>query len=286
MFPELINLKRPLLGDERPTEDGVAYTGERDGELDFVLYFGESVGKPVRTLFQALFESFVGRHNLTVFRHEPIVCGQCHRPLDRGMVRDRLRERKSFAFCPECGERLPLPNAAEPIQFTKQERRQVDEQRWFAAQRSRFEQVVFQLSSYVEAREIARPECFVSYAWGDTSHERWVERNLATDLQKAGIKVVLDRWENARVGASVSRFVARIDKCDRVVVVGTPLYRKKYENQETAAGYVVAAEMYMISNRMLGTEAEKETILPTVLDGDRRSSLPPLLQSRIRRFSG
>ncbi|HEY0543936.1 MAG TPA: GTP-binding protein [Pyrinomonadaceae bacterium] len=92
VFPELINLKKPPLDDEQPTEDGVAYTvngsvenvyaslvvllgytekftrtnqwrnqaryevgdslicgfrqdDERDGELDFVLYFGTNVGK-------------------------------------------------------------------------------------------------------------------------------------------------------------------------------------------------------------------------------------------------
>lgn len=56
---------------------------------------------------------------------------------------------------------------------------------------------------------IKAPQCFISYAWGRTDeekiHERWVEKNLATDLQKAGIGVVLDRWENAKIGASVSQ---------------------------------------------------------------------------------
>ena len=37
--------------------------------------------------------------------------------------------------------------------------------------------------------EIKPPECVVSYAWGVPEHERWVEKRLATDLQKAGIGV-------------------------------------------------------------------------------------------------
>ena len=41
-------------------------------------------------------------------------------------------------------------------------------------------------------QQMARPECFISYAWGDREQERWVERNLATDQQKAGIQVVLE----------------------------------------------------------------------------------------------
>jgi hypothetical protein len=157
----------------------------------------------------------------------------------------------------------------------------VEEQQWFAAQRSCFEQAVFQVLSCVEARKLPRPECFISYAWGEPLHERWVERNLATDLQKAGINVVLDRWENARVGASVSRFVERIEKCDRVVVVGTPLYRKKYENKGTDTGNVVAAEVDLISNRLMGTETEKDSVLPLLLAGDKKASLPPLLHGRV-----
>jgi TIR domain len=76
-----------------------------------------------------------------------------------------------------------------------------------------------------------------------------VERDLATDLQKAGINVVLDRWENAKIGASVSRFVNRVLKCDRVIVVGTPLYREKYENGDSMRGFVVAAEGDLIGKR-------------------------------------
>jgi small GTP-binding protein len=327
VFPELINLKKPSLEDEKPTEDGAAYTvsgavenvyaslvvllgytqtftrtnqwqnqaryemgdhlicgfrqdAERDGELDFVLYFGTNVGPSVRTLFQGLFESFLSRRNLSVFRYEPVVCSNGH-ALNRAVVRDELRGGGAFAFCSKCGERLTLPKANEPIQLTQTEQRKVEEQQWFAAQRSRFEQAVFQLMSYVEGEKLARPECFISYAWGDKEWERWVERNLATDLQKAGISVVLDRWENARVGASVARFVERIEKSDRIIVVGTPLYRKKYENKDTSTGYVVAAEVDLISNRLLGTEAEKESVLPLLLAGEKSLALPPLLHGRV-----
>jgi hypothetical protein len=50
----------------------------------------------------------------------------------------------------------------------------------------------------------------------------------------------------------VSRFVERIEKCDRIIVLGTPLYRKKYDNKDTSTGYVVAAEVDLISNRPPG----------------------------------
>jgi len=162
---------------------------------------------------------------------------------------------------------------------------EVELQRLTADQRSRFEQAVFQVQNYVTEKAIKPPECFISYAWGKTEkekgHERWVERFLATDLQKAGVKVVLDKWENSRTGASVSRFVERIHNSDRVIIVGTPLYLRKYKNKESSTGSVVAAEVDLVSNRLLGTEAQKETVLPLLLDGERTDSFPPLLHSRV-----
>ena len=84
-----------------------------------------------------------------------------------------------------------------------------------------------------------------------------------------------------RSGANVSRFVNRVLKCDRVIVVGTPLYREKYDNGDPVRGFVVAAEGDLIGKRMLGTETGKETVLPALLAGTEESSFPPLLQGRV-----
>jgi GTPase SAR1 family protein len=328
VFPELINLKKPVLaGDE--TEDSVAYTvsgaienvyaslvvllgytqtftrtnqwrnqaryevgdglicgfrqdEEGEGELNLVLYFGTNVGQPVRTLFQGLFESFLARRNLSVFRYEPAICANGH-TLNRAVVRERLRGGGTFAFCAECGDKVVLPKADEPIQLTQNERRKVDEQRWLADQRTRFEQAIFRLSSYVEDQKLVRPECFISYAWGDREQERWVERNLAADLQKAGVGVVLDRWENDRAGKSVSRFVSRIAECGVVIPVGTPLYFAKFKNKVSDTGSVLAAEIELISQRLMGADEERETVMPVLLAGEKKSSLPPLMWDRVYR---
>lgn len=93
--------------------------------------------------------------------------------------------------------------------------------------------------------------------------------------------MVLDRWENARIGASVPRFVERVASADRVIVVGTPRYRTKYDNGEPMGAFVVAAEGDLIGKRMIGSEADKESVLPVLLDGTSESSLPPLLQGRV-----
>ena len=159
---------------------------------------------------------------------------------------------------------------------------EIDTHQRAAEQCVRFEQAIYSVQAYVTEQKIKLPECFISYAWGVPEHERWVEKRLATDLQKAGIKVVLDRWENARVGASVMRFVERIDECDCMIVIGTPLYREKAKNVASETGSVVAAEYDLAGIRLLGTEGEKQEVLPVLLDGDPATALPPLLRTRVR----
>jgi len=327
VFPELINLKKPLIGNDAPVEDGMAYTvsgavenvyaslvvlmgytqtftrtnqwrdharyevgtchvcgfrleAERAGELDFVLYFGTNTPDPVRTLFQGLFENFLGRRNLTVRRFEPVICSNGH-TLNRAVVREQISSGAEFAFCSRCGEKILLPKADKPIHLTKQQAEEVEANRRAADERSRFEQVLFRLKNYVTDQKIIVPECFISYAWGIQEQERWVEQRLATDLQKAGIAVVLDRWENARIGSSVPRFVERVGRADRVIVVGTSLYREKYDNNKPMRSFVVAAEGDLIGKRMIGAEVEKESVLPVLLDGTVESAFPHLLQGRV-----
>ncbi|MDQ3762256.1 MAG: TIR domain-containing protein [Actinomycetota bacterium] len=327
VFPELINLKKPVIADEQPIDEGTAYTvsgavenvyaslvvllgytstftrtnqwrdharyvvgdglvcglrkeDEREGELDLVLYFGTTVGTPIRTLFQSLVESFLARHELTVRRYNVVRCAQDH-PLNRAVVRERLAQGAEYAFCPECGQQVALPPADIPIELTRAQVADRDTQCRAASQRSRFEQVLFRLKTYVTQEGIPVPECFISYAWGDDRQTRWVEHELATDLTKAGITVLLDRWENARIGASVSRFVERIAHADRIIVVGTPRYRAKYDNDEPMGAFVVAAEGDLIGKRMIGSETDKESVLPLLLDGTAESSFPPLLQGRV-----
>jgi hypothetical protein len=261
---------------------GFRQDAERDGELDFVLGFSPQVGLPVRTLFQGLFESFLARRNLTVLRYEPVRCTKedCGHLLDRSVVRQRLKEGKKFAFCNDCGEKLTLPAMAEPIQLTRELQAEVETQRQAAEQRTRFEQAVFRVRAYIAEQRITPPECFISYAWGVSEHERWVEKRLATDLQKAGLGVLLDRWENAP-GSSLQRFLDRLENVDRIVSVGTNRYRHKYDNLDPATGTVVAAECKLIGLRMRGPEKLQRTVVPALLEGDATKSFPPCLHDQV-----
>jgi len=325
VFPELINLKKPLDNDA-VTEDAASYTAtgptenvfaslvvllgythtftrtaqwqnnaryevgeslvcgfrqeaERDGALDLVLCFGPKVGQPVRTLFQGLFESFLARRNLTVQRYETVRCSNNHL-LNRVIVREAMQQGYETTFCPRCGEKLTLPPMAEPIQLTREVQDEVEAQRRIAEQRTRFEQAVFRLHAYIEEQKITPPECFISYAWGQPDHERWVEKRLVDDLLKAGLQIVFDRREN-QIGDSLTRFISRIPYCASVVVVGTPLYFQKFENRLSSTGSVVAAEVDLISQRLIATQEEKRTVKTLLLAGEKKTSLPPLMWDAI-----
>ena len=76
-----------------------------------------------------------------------------------------------------------------------------------------------------------------------------MEKRLARDLQNAGIDVILDRWHNAAIGANMARFISGSRRAPWIVVVGTPLYRQKYENKVSTTGSVVAAEVDLINLR-------------------------------------
>src|SRR5262249_49480583 len=113
-------------------------------------------------------------------------------------------------------------------------------------------------------------------------HEQWVEKRLATDLRNAGAEVILDRWNNAAIGSSISRFVGLLeDPRTFAIAVGTPLYRQKYDNIVSKKGSVVAAEGGIIMLPYIGTEAMKATVLPLLLDGDEAQAFPGLMRGRV-----
>ena len=259
---------------------GFRLEAEREGELDFALYFGPAVGDSIRMLFQGLFEGFLARRDFTVCRFEPVTCSKGHQ-LNRAVVREQLADGDETIFCTRCGEQLSLPRIDVPIQLTRHQSADLASQRRAADQRSRYEQALFRLTSSLASDPAEQPTCFISYAWGNPEQEQWVERELATDLAKAGITVLLDRWENAQIGASVPRFIEQVASADRVIVVGTPLYRAKYNNDTHMGGFVVAAEGDLIGHRLTGTESRKQTVLPVLLEGTVETALPPLLYGRV-----
>lgn len=259
---------------------GFRQTKEHEGETEFVLYHAkEKAG--ARLLFQGLFEEFLRGRDVTVMKFPPIDCPNCGYRQPRTEIVKRIGEQKDFLFCGDCGEKIVLPKAGERVVLSAAERMRIVEEQARTRMRTAFESAMVRVKAVVRDERKEAPSCFISYAWGDAAQERWVE-NLAKDLRNAGIDVALDKWETARVGSSAARFVGRIEKCDRVIVVGTPLYRRKFESKDATAGSVVASEVDLISLRLVGaTEGEKATVLPVLLEGDAKASFPPLMRGKV-----
>lgn len=258
---------------------GFRLENEREGELNFVLYFGEKVKPSAKSLFISLFENFLASRDVSVQRYVPIRCTKKH-VINRTVIKEQLSGGLFFAHCPRCGEKVDLPEQNQTIQLTVEESRVVAHEERAARQRSVFEEAIYRIKSYASQKGLAAPRCFISYAWGDQTHERWVER-FANDLMNAGIGVVLDKWDNEKIGSSVPRFVERAVGSDKVILVGTPIYRKKYQNNDPMNNYVVAAEGDMIGGRLIGTEEEKASVMPILLSGSVKTSFPDLLIGRV-----
>jgi hypothetical protein len=122
--------------------------------------------------------------------------------------------------------------------------------------------------------------CFISYAWGVAQHEAWVRR-LADYLGDAGIDALLDQWDNPDIGQSNEQFLKQIADSEFILVVGTPLYRQKFDGKLSTTGSFVSDEVDLINKRLNGTEQERASVLPLLLEGDERNSFPEALQGRV-----
>ncbi len=253
-----------------------------ENERTIVLLFSRDASLNIRQVFEGLVEQMLSCRDTHVRRVRPVKCSKCGTPVDRAVMARLLKQGKSAVGCEnaDCLHRINLP-PDEPLSVKPDQRRMIVQEGAVAELRTRFEEVIFELSRLAQAENRIAPTCFISYAWGNPSHERWVEHRLAMDLEKAGIRVILDRWENSQIGSSIPRFVDLISKADRVLIVGTNAYLQKHENRDPKTGTVVAAEMDQVSARLLGSEEKKKSVLPLLLEGKPEESLPPALITRV-----
>lgn len=79
------------------------------------------------------------------------------------------------------------------------------------------------------------PVVFISYSWDDDNHKAWV-RNLAKDLMEKGIYVLYDGF--APDGTDLVQFMrSGIKRADKVLIVGTPVYNNKLEQNNGGAKF-------------------------------------------------
>ncbi len=263
---------------------GFRLVQEHEGEVELVLYYGKDVPPHACLLFQGLFEKFLRNRDIVVTKYPPILCPECGYRQERSVVVKRIRSQKKFMHCDECGEKIWLPSEGDEITLSRRDRAKLEQERILARLRTTFETALVRIKGFIRDASTEKrkffPTCFISYAWGDPENERWVAR-LAGDLKNAGITVLLDQVDNSKLGSNVSRFISEIEKSDFIVVVGTPMYLQKYEDQSSGSASIVAAEADLINQRLLSTEDKKQTVIPIIREGDEWKSLTPLLRGRV-----
>ena len=257
---------------------GFRQASEGEGEIDLVLYYSEEVPAKKRELFQATFERFLRRLAVEVTRIPVVDCASCGRRQPSNVVIEKIETGASKFFCSDCGNALLIPAAAKIGETAPEYAETLDEAVEVAERRTVFEEALVWVKRFRRDRGDSeeRPSCFVSYAWGEPSHEKWVLQ-LAKDLRNADIDVILDRWHNTP-GTSLIKFIEQIEMAQFVVSVGTPLYLEKYKTKKIDP--VVAAEIKLINTRLRKLSAE-ESVRPVLLAGTQEESFPALFEDSV-----
>src|SRR5262249_48835797 len=149
----------------------------------------------VRLRFQGLFEQILYTHEVEVKKYPLVICPRCGRQQERSTILRRIREGKTFLFCDEDGAKVILPAVNELVALPKKERANIEQEQALSQMRTTYEAALVSVKGVVRDRgDNAIPTCFISYAWGNRFHERWVV-DLTDDLRNAGLNAVLDKFD-------------------------------------------------------------------------------------------
>ena len=120
------------------------------------------------------------------------------------------------------------------------------------------------------------PTVFISYSWDNEDHKNWV-LNLANNLVKEGVNVLLDRYE-LRLGKNLPHFVeTSIKKADRILIVFTPNYKLKAEKRSGGVGY----EYSIMNADLYKNQTTNERIIPILKEGQQVDSIPEFMHQYI-----
>jgi GTPase SAR1 family protein len=222
-------------------------TSEADGEVDLILSYTAGVGDETRKLFQGAFERFLKRRPVKISRLPTAICTNGH-VQERSAVRRAIDQARPVFYCDTCGEKLASPgieDIGKPVERHADTVRIAEET---TDRRTTYEVALAWVKAFRRDHGDGdkKPACFISYAWGDRQHERWVEQ-LADHLQNADVSVALDRWHNTPA-TSVTRYIERIEASDFVCALGTPRYLQKDQAQDMDP--VVQAELRLIKSKL------------------------------------
>lgn len=250
---------------------------DHQGRIDIVLNAAATTPPATQLLFEGLVERFlIQRRGISIRKYPAVDCDRCGRRLERPRLVEALDAQKGALRCDGCDSLVPLHVKATEVGWTGRSDPAVARGEARARRRTNYETALVAIKRLALDAVVVRPTCFVSYAWGDPVHERWVE-SLVQDLKLAGVDVLLDQWHSPP-GTSLTQYIDRIDACSYVLVVGTPDLRAKYDRPDDDA--VVAAELRLITERLRRGRAARESVIPLLRAGD-KTSFPPQFQDPV-----
>lgn len=200
---------------------------DREGEIELVLYYGNQMPKSGRVKFQELFEQFLYQRDVEVTRYPPVACSNGHQQ-NRATVMERVRDRKPFMFCNECGDKILLPDFDKPQTIGIGISPWLQREEAAARLRSAYEVYLTKIKGY--RRAWATPRCYVSRLPGQAA---WTEK-LAHDLREAGVYLVEE--------------AAQVQPEDFVVVLDTPAYQKAFTTP------ALASDVPLVRSRLNGRQ--------------------------------
>lgn len=182
-----------------------------------------------------------------------------------------------------------VPDFVRTCRDQQQTRSLMQEKGGYKARRSYIYEAFAPLLDFVEgignlqasANEVAepkkqelsdRPTAFISYAWEDDTHNKWVH-DFATKLRSEdGVNVTLDKWD-AVPGDQLPAFMERaISSNSFVLVICTPKYKAKSDARQGGVGYegdIMTAEAY--------TSRNDRKFIPILRKGERTTANPSWL---------
>jgi len=119
------------------------------------------------------------------------------------------------------------------------------------------------------------PKVFISYSWEEDSHQQWV-RGFADKLLADGIDATIDQYD-ASLGDRLPHFMEQsITTADYVLIICTPLYKKKADNRKGGGGYeghIITEELYSKGN--------ERKFIPVVRKGSFDAAMPTFLAGKL-----
>ncbi len=193
------------MGEEQTC--GFRLIEDRDGEIEIGLYYGTQMPAAGRAQFQELFEQFLYQREVEVTRLPPVICPQGHRQ-QRATIIKRVRERKGFVHCEECGTKTDLPDFEKPQTIGINASPWLQRQEAVALLRSKYEEYLTKVKSYRRGR--AMPRAYISH---HSDQAAWAAE-LIHDLRDAGVYVVEEP--------------ARVEDGDFVILIDTAAYQNAF----------------------------------------------------------